>query len=386
MSNVSRRQALGQLAALPVVAAACTRTTCAKEPAMKTSQSATSLAPPATIDPVLAVAPLTTPWQTFDPFLFCMHHNDLYPAGQSDLGPARERLSGRAVGQDFSGKDGWSMYHGQVVPGFPQHPHRGFETVTITRKGLVDHADSLGAAARYGEGDVQWLTAGEGIQHAEMFPLLHQDQPNHGELFQVWLNLPARRKMVAPYFTMFWADQIPQQTFADAAGHETHVRVIAGSLEHLHALAPPPDSWASQPGNDVAIWTITLQPGATWTVPPAQIGSNRTLYLFEGKDLRIGPRTIAERQAVRIQADQPAVLQAGPAGAELVLLQGRPIGEPVVQHGPFVMNSRQEIVQAIRDYQRTQFGSWPWPRNDPVHGNELKHFAKRPDGVIERPA
>ncbi|HEY1955288.1 MAG TPA: pirin family protein [Polyangiaceae bacterium] len=119
---------------------------------------------------VLETLPLGMPWVTADPFLFCVHHDDRYPAGNDRLGPAAS-LAGRKLGSDFAGKDGWRMYHGEVVPGFPQHPHRGFETVTIVRRGLVDHADSLGAAARYGRGDVQWLTAGGGISHSEMFPL-----------------------------------------------------------------------------------------------------------------------------------------------------------------------------------------------------------------------
>ncbi|MCU0659847.1 MAG: pirin family protein, partial [Polyangiaceae bacterium] len=106
-----------------------------------------------------------------DPFLFCVHHDDAYPAGNERLGPATS-LAGRNIGSDFAGKDGWNMYHGDVVPGFPQHPHRGFETVTVVRRGLVDHSDSMGARARYGGGDTQWLTAGKGIVHAEMFPLL----------------------------------------------------------------------------------------------------------------------------------------------------------------------------------------------------------------------
>jgi len=111
---------------------------------------------------VLNISPIRgVPWQTFDPFLFCVYHQDHYPAGNERLGPAAS-LSGRNIGMDFEGKDGWRMYHGSVVPGFPQHPHRGFETVTIMRQGYIDHSDSLGATARFGRGDVQWLTAGKG--------------------------------------------------------------------------------------------------------------------------------------------------------------------------------------------------------------------------------
>ena len=125
-------------------------------------------------DPIISVAPLAFPWQTKDPFLVCVHHVDNYPQGNDKLGPAAS-LEGRNIGQDFAGKDGWRMYHGDRVPGFPQHPHRGFETVTFVREGYIDHSDSLGATARFGRGDVQWLTAGAGIVHSEMFPLLNPD-------------------------------------------------------------------------------------------------------------------------------------------------------------------------------------------------------------------
>ncbi|MCB0357494.1 MAG: pirin family protein, partial [Bdellovibrionales bacterium] len=113
-------------------------------------------------------------WKTKDPFLFCAFHNDQYPKANRFLGPKSD-IQDRPLGQDFTLKDGFRMYHGKTIPGFPLHPHRGFETITLVRKGFVDHADSLGAAGRYGRGDVQWMTAGCGIQHSEMFPLLQQD-------------------------------------------------------------------------------------------------------------------------------------------------------------------------------------------------------------------
>ena len=144
-------------------------------------------------DPVRQTLELGAQWPTIDPFLFCAHHDDAYPAGNEQMGPAAS-LEGRDLGMDFAGRDGWRMYHGREVPGFPPHPHRGFETVTYVRKGFIDHADSLGAAARFGRGDVQWLTAGGGIQHSEMFPLLEREDPNPLELFQIWLNLPAVRQ------------------------------------------------------------------------------------------------------------------------------------------------------------------------------------------------
>src|SRR5260221_137936 len=140
-------------------------------------------------DVVLETHPLGFPWATRDPFLFCVHHDDAYPAGNEQLGPAAS-LAGRQLGHDFEGKDGWRMYHGQSVPGFPQHPHRGFETVTIARRGFIDHSDSLGASARFGAGDVQWLTAGAGVVHAQMVPLLERAAPNPVELVQILLKLP----------------------------------------------------------------------------------------------------------------------------------------------------------------------------------------------------
>jgi len=333
--------------------------------------------------PILETRALGFPWETADPFLFCVHHDDAYPAGDDRLGPAAS-LAGRDLGQDFAGKDGWRMYHGRVVPGFPQHPHRGFETVTIARRGYIDHADSLGAAARFGKGDVQWLTAGGGIVHAEMFPLLDRGAPNPVELFQIWLNLPAADKLVEPHFSMLWADRIPRCVFTDGAGRATEVTVVAGQLDGRRPPAPPPRSWASRPDTDVAIWCIRMAKGASWTLPATHEGTARTLYFFRGPSMRIAGEPLRARAAVAVRADAAIPLDAGDDECELLLLQGRPIDEPVVQYGPFVMNTRAEIQRAFADYQRTRFGGWPWPSDDPVHGREPGRFAKHADGRVER--
>jgi redox-sensitive bicupin YhaK (pirin superfamily) len=330
-------------------------------------------------DPILRMTPLGSRWETQDPFLFCVHHIDHFPKGNERLGPAAS-LAGRNIGQDFEGKDGWRMYHGDVVPGFPQHPHRGFETVTIVRRGYIDHSDSLGATARFGLGDVQWLTAGAGVVHSEMFPLLDPNGPNTLELFQIWLNLPAKNKLVPPYFTMFWDKDIPRRR---EAGVE--VAVIAGSLDETKPLTPPPDSWGSNPDADLAIWSIALDPGASWTVPPARDARTvRTLHFFAGRGLRAAGRPVDEPSAIQVRADQPVPIQATTDPVEILLLQGRPIAEPVAQYGPFVMNTRAELEQAFDDYRRTQFGGWPFRDNAPVHARDAGKFAKHADGRMER--
>ena len=366
---------------------------------------------------ILNLQPLGFPWATIDPFLFCVYHDDAYPRGNAHFGPDAS-LAGRDLGQDFAGKDGWRMYHGLTVPGFPSHPHRGFETVTIVRKGLIDHSDSLGATARFGGGDVQWLTAGKGIVHSEMFPLLNPDAANPLELFQIWLNLPAKNKMVDPHFTMFWSEKIPRRLDLDANGKTTEACCIAGRLggavvnrrltndalddeavahtatalpltpppplAALSPLSPPPDSWASQTDADVAIWTLKMAPGARWTLPAAATSSaRRQLYFFKGVSVTIAGQNITEHAAIELAASSDVALVNGPETSEFLLLQGKPIDEPVAQYGPFVMNTQAEIHQAFADYRATEFGGWPWPDNAPVHGAASVRFAKHADGKME---
>ncbi|PIQ28583.1 pirin [bacterium (Candidatus Blackallbacteria) CG17_big_fil_post_rev_8_21_14_2_50_48_46] len=324
------------------------------------------------------------PWQTRDPFLFCVYHQDFYPKGKTDLSPDAS-LAGRSLGQDFTLKDGWRMYHGLRIPGFPGHPHRGFETVTVVQEGWVDHADSLGAAGRYGAGDTQWMTAGKGVQHSEMFPLLNQNQENTLELFQIWLNLPRASKMAPPHFQMIWSEQKPIWQTQDANGKKIQVEIIAGSLEGLSPPAPPPDSWAADPSHSVAIWVIKLEAGAQWHLPVAETGLNRTLYYYQGESLKIGGETLQPGYGIDLPSDQSLGLENSEQESRLLLLQGKPLKEPVVQYGPFVMNTQAEIQMAFLDYQKDQFGGWPWPDSDPIHGKEKGRFARYFDGQIEEP-
>jgi len=323
---------------------------------------------------------LSFQWPTQEPFLFCVHHLDYYPKGNDQFGPDKKLLLHRNLGQDFELKDGFRMYHGEEVPGFPVHPHRGFETITIVRQGFVDHADSLGASGRYGEGDVQWMTAGAGVQHSEMFPLLHKNQSNTCELFQIWINLPQKSKMVPAHFKMFWSENIPQ-----FKKDNTCVTVIAGQYQNIKSLNPPPDSWASQPENEVVILLVKMKSNEVFKLPATQQFANRTLYFFEGKSLDLNNIKIEANTGLNLESQIDLEIKSNSTDVEFLILQARPIGEPTFQHGPFVMNSKEQIYQTIQDYQRTQFGGWPWPKHDMVHGPDLQRFAQYPNGKVETP-
>ena len=331
------------------------------------------------LDGIIKIKPLGFQWETSDPFLFCVHHEDHYPAGNEEMGP-NASLKGRDIGQDFLLKDGWRMYHGSKVPGFPRHPHRGFETITMVHKGTVDHTDSLGASGRYGGGDVQWMTAGKGVQHAEMFPLINKNGDNKLELFQIWLNLPKAKKFSEPKYKMLWRENIPTYRTKDSNGRSIEVNISAGSIGKFKPPPPPPDSWANDTRNSVAIWTIDMEANAEWEIPAAEAGVNRTLYFFRGSTFKINGTDIPAYHAAELQADQQLRLKNGAKKSSLLMLQGKPIGEPVVQHGPFVMNTKEEINQAFRDFQNTQFGGWPMSSIDPVHPRNKGRFATHSDG------
>ncbi|CAE7514214.1 PRN1 [Symbiodinium sp. CCMP2592] len=330
--------------------------------------------------PIIREEAMSFPFDCESPFLFAVYHLDHYPPGKPDMTP-NASLKGHRMGADFGHPSGWNMYHGEEIPGFPKHPHRGFETITVTRRGWVDHTDSLGNAGRFGGGDVQWMTAGAGISHAEMFPLLNQDSENVLELFQIWINLPKRSKMVEPSFKMLWAEDLATVHQADG----TEIALIAGSLPGFGSPpAPPPNSYASDPASDVMVLTLKIPAKGSWTLPAyagaGVSGLNRNAYIHTGTKSKIGGQVIHGQKRLKLRPDADTEIAAEDGPIEVLVLQGRDIGEPVVQHGPFVGNSREDISKAFRDYQTTEFGGWPWKSSALAHGPERPRFAKYASG------
>jgi redox-sensitive bicupin YhaK (pirin superfamily) len=184
---------------------------------------------------------------------------------------------------------------------------------------------------------------------------------------------------------MLWREDMPGTVLKDDDGRSTEVTVVAGAFGDIRPLPAPPESWASKDEAEVAIWQFLAEPSSQWSLPPTvQRGTVRTLYVFEGAVEIDGVRLEAPIGAV-LRSDIPVVVAAGREGAQALILQGRPIGEPVAMGGPFVMNTQQEIEDAYSDYHRTGFGGWPWEAADPVHERANPRFARHPDGRQEFP-
>ncbi|MBP2295593.1 pirin family protein [Azospirillum rugosum] len=238
---------------------------------------------------------------------------------------------------DYFGSDEPQDY----LAGFPDHPHRGFETVTYMLAGRMRHWDNHGHEGVIETGGVQWMTAGRGVIHSEM------PEQTEGLMkgFQLWINLPASLKMSEPRYQEFAADRIPVETRADGAT----VTVIAGTTEQ-GTVGP------IQAGpTEARYFDVRLPEGATFA-ESAPAGHTAALIVFEGSitvpghSLRLGgPRVVTLGEGDRVE------VTAGPAGARFLLLTGRPIGEPVAWGGPFVMNTRDEVVQAYRDFEEGRF-------------------------------
>lgn len=266
------------------------------------------------IGDLLTQRPLPGPGiDQLDPFLFLNHHGpQTYPPGNRGLP-------------------------------FGPHPHRGFETVTFIIEGMLTHQDSAGHESVIRAGGVQWMRAGRGIIHAEVSPAEFRQHGGPLEILQLWINLPARLKMTEPAYTGLQRGEIPALS---AAGGKATIHLIAGEWE---GAAGPVRSLT-----DVFMSTIALQPGAQLPLP-GLLGRTVFLYVVRGS-VAVGPDTASAFHLAELSDQGDEVALASTHGALLLFGHGEPIGEPVVSHGPFVMNTREEIIDSINDYQAGRFG------------------------------
>lgn len=243
---------------------------------------------------------------------------------------------------DYAGPH--SFPAGSGKRGVGEHPHRGFETVTVVYSGEVEHRDSTGRGGVIGPGDVQWMTAGAGILHEEFHSAEFTRTGGELKMIQLWVNLPAKDKMAAPGYQSITADLIPRVALPDNAGH---VRIIAGDYADVSGPArtfSPLNVWDMQltQGHDVS-----LRQPAGWST---------ALVVLEGEISVNGAENAREGQLVVLSQQGKTLHLSATADARVLLLSGEPLGEPIVGYGPFVMNSKTQIAEAVRDFNSGRFG------------------------------
>lgn len=227
--------------------------------------------------------------------------------------------------------------------GVGQHPHRGFETVTIVYEGGVSHRDSSGGGGTIGPGDVQWMTAASGLLHEEFHS---EDYARRGGLFemvQLWVNLPAKDKMAAPGYQGITADRIPTVDLPNGAGM---ARIIAGTYENAKGPA--------RTFTPMNLWDMRLKAGRSLSIELPE-GHTTALFVLHGT-MRVGTHTVGEAELAVLEREGTKLAAEITEDAVVLLLSGEPLNEPIVGHGPFVMNTREEIMQAMRDFNSGKFG------------------------------
>jgi redox-sensitive bicupin YhaK (pirin superfamily) len=267
--------------------------------------------------------------------------------------PVRSLFSYDSLGQhispflllDYAGPHEFAP--AQQPRGVGQHPHRGFETVTIVYQGELEHRDSTGSGGLIGPGDVQWLTAASGILHAEFHSATFTEQGGTLEMVQLWVNLPARDKLAAPGYQTILDQDIPVVPLDDGAGS---LRLIAGEFAGQQG---PAHTFTA-----MDVWDIRLNADKPLALPVTE-GRSTALIVLRGTVLVNGSQLVREAQMVLLDRAGDELLLEANNQALVLLLSGEPIDEPVVGYGPFVMNSQAEIAQAVKDFQSGSFGQLP---------------------------
>ena len=227
--------------------------------------------------------------------------------------------------------------------GVGQHPHRGFETVTIVYQGGVSHRDSSGGGGTIGPGDVQWMTAASGLLHEEFHSEDYARRGGPFEMIQLWVNLPARDKMAAPGYQGITADRIPTVDLPNGAGT---ARIIAGAYENAKG--------AARTFTPMNLWDMRLKAGRALSIELPE-GHTTALFVLHGT-LRVGTHTVGEAELAVLEREGTELVAEITDDAVVLLLSGEPLNEPIAGHGPFVMNTREEIMQAMRDFNSGKFG------------------------------
>jgi redox-sensitive bicupin YhaK (pirin superfamily) len=267
--------------------------------------------------------------------------------------PVRSLFSYDSLGQhispflllDYAGPHEFAP--AQQPRGVGQHPHRGFETVTIVYQGELEHRDSTGSGGLIGPGDVQWMTAASGILHEEFHSATFTEQGGTLEMVQLWVNLPARDKLAAPGYQTILDQDIPVVPLDDGAGS---LRLIAGEFAGQQG---PAHTFTA-----MDVWDIRLNADKPLALPVTE-GRSTALIVLRGTVLVNGSQLVREAQMVLLDRAGDELLLEANNQALVLLLSGEPIDEPVVGYGPFVMNSQAEIAQAVKDFQSGSFGQLP---------------------------
>lgn len=327
---------------------------------------------------ILKVQDAILHWDCEDPFIFATHHYDLYPKGNTQQAPPYEEIRRRSLGHDYDKLFGYRMYDGKVSPGFPLHPHWGYETFSVASKGYVDHFDNRGNQGRYGYGDMQWVSAGSLYCHDEIYPLAFMDRDNPVLLTQIHVNLPLEKKGTEPVVRTVWMEDIPA-----VKGEGWTASVYCGEFADVKGVPANPVSWAADPSHHVSIVKLDMEPGASVEVGPTE-AAHRNVYVTDGKATVEGEEFPHD---TRLKMDTSATftITMGKEPCEVWILEGDPIGEKQAAFGPAVLGSLDEVRKANRYVNEHIMDGWCWDYVNEKQDLGTERFFQAADGTVSAP-